>query len=676
MEPFTSFLLLTASQTIIHAVPRVLGQVVANHGNKRNNRDFMEMIRGNSRLIELQANHQKQLAIIYHERNDIEMTRLEMEKAIALSDHEDRRELLELKAKELRLTERLAQQEQVFRAQESALYRELLRELKTQEIDVKLQEIQTQWDAIEKNWPSRLNRRDTEELLLKGRTEYPLLLLIAPPNISRSCPDSFQNNLPQELRNHLKAFIKTQYGNSTYPVELYADYFNRDIFDIDVKQLRHVLSPLPTVVIYCDITDREVYFHVGSWGWGNAEFAEVTSEPWNWRDEKNRLQKDEPDVDECLYQLRLEVIDMYKVLSSFLVDWYYLNSDRHYLPVLPAIKSDFPREDLVFQIELIEAVHQRNLACSAYDDGVQCLRLELFAQAVTHFQTALRLSADFSEAELYLGIALCGAERYAEAEQQLAAVLKQEPQNVFALNYYGLSLLHLKQLSAALTCFEQLVELNPDCADGWLHLSETLSALGRGKLATPYLDKAKKLPPCASPIVPVVSKVVPVVSKVVPVASKPVLIKDRYRDNGDGTVTDIKTNLQWMRCLVGQTWQDGRCHGEAQEMYCDTAVALKADFAGHSDWRLPTIEELRSLVYCSSGKPAYFPNNGKKCEGDYQRPTLVQEAFPDASEWFVWSCSPVAGGTSNAWGVGFNNGSDDNSPRYGSNNVRLVRGGQ
>jgi prepilin-type N-terminal cleavage/methylation domain-containing protein len=157
--------------------------------------------------------------------------------------------------------------------------------------------------------------------------------------------------------------------------------------------------------------------------------------------------------------------------------------------------------------------------------------------------------------------------------------------------------------------------------------------------------------------------------------SKIGLIKERYHDYFN-TVIDTQTNLQWMRCLIGQEWREGRCQGEAQDMGWNKAQALKIDFAGYSDWRLPTIEELRSLVYCSSGKPAYFPNNGKQCEGDYQRPTLIQEAFPDAPASWVWSSSPVAGYTDYAWNVNFHDGNGYDDHRNANYHVRLVRGGQ
>lgn len=38
-----------------------------------------------------------------------------------------------------------------------------------------------------------------------------------------------------------------------------------------------------------------------------------------------------------------------------------------------------------------------------------------------------------------------------------------------------------------------------------------------------------------------------------------------YIDNGDGTVTDTRTGLTWMRCALGQTWDGSTCVGVAGE---------------------------------------------------------------------------------------------------------------
>lgn len=62
-----------------------------------------------------------------------------------------------------------------------------------------------------------------------------------------------------------------------------------------------------------------------------------------------------------------------------------------------------------------------------------------------------------------------------------------------------------------------------------------------------------------------------------------------FVDNGNGTVTDRATGLMWQKdgSSDGMTWQDAK-------EYVNKLHTEK--FAGHSDWRLPTIEELASLV--------------------------------------------------------------------------------
>ena len=63
--------------------------------------------------------------------------------------------------------------------------------------------------------------------------------------------------------------------------------------------------------------------------------------------------------------------------------------------------------------------------------------------------------------------------------------------------------------------------------------------------------------------------------------------QERFIDNGDGTVTDTQMNLMW---ATSDNMGDINWH--AAKLYCENPP-----IAGYrySDWRMPTIEELRTL---------------------------------------------------------------------------------
>ena len=157
-----------------------------------------------------------------------------------------------------------------------------------------------------------------------------------------------------------------------------------------------------------------------------------------------------------------------------------------------------------------------------------------------------------------------------------------------------------------------------------------------------------------------------------------------FRDNGDGTVTQLRTGLQWMRCSLGQIWDGETCSGEADWFTWDDAHAAanalnrQGGYAGHRDWRLPTKDELSGIVYCSQGREGFDSDGvGGSCRGlDYQRPTIDLRVFPNTPSSFFWSGSPSANGSNLAWSVYFLVGNAFDNYRSHRHHVRLVRGGQ
>lgn len=132
----------------------------------------------------------------------------------------------------------------------------------------------------------------------------------------------------------------------------------------------------------------------------------------------------------------------------------------------------------------------------------------------------------------------------------------------------------------------------------------------------------------------------------------------RFTVNQNNTVTDNATKLMWQRCSIGQTG-DNCSTGNTTYMQWDQALKTANDntFAGYSDWRLPNIKELTSIIERSCYKPAMnlrvFPNT------------------PTAG--LYWSSSPFAFSNFNVWIAYTEFGYDYEANKRDYNLVRLVR---
>lgn len=130
---------------------------------------------------------------------------------------------------------------------------------------------------------------------------------------------------------------------------------------------------------------------------------------------------------------------------------------------------------------------------------------------------------------------------------------------------------------------------------------------------------------------------------------------DNFVDNGDGTVTDARTGLMWMRYVLGQTWDGYKPVGNWRDHPWAEAVALRHSFAGHDDWRLPTVDELETIVELN------------------HQPPFDAAAFPNTMPFSCWTASPYDGRPTHAWSVDFKTGGRKCTDRRESHLVRLVR---
>jgi len=117
----------------------------------------------------------------------------------------------------------------------------------------------------------------------------------------------------------------------------------------------------------------------------------------------------------------------------------------------------------------------------------------------------------------------------------------------------------------------------------------------------------------------------------------------RYEPAGDGELRDLATGLIWQ---IGQS---------PTELVFDAAADYCATLAP-SDWRVPSVTELQTLVDESRSMPA-----------------IDTAAYPETESASYWSSSLYAGFPGNGWMVSFANGSSSYWYLYDTHWVRCVR---
>jgi len=123
-----------------------------------------------------------------------------------------------------------------------------------------------------------------------------------------------------------------------------------------------------------------------------------------------------------------------------------------------------------------------------------------------------------------------------------------------------------------------------------------------------------------------------------------------YQDNHDGTITDLVTGLMWQQEMGEKvSWQDA----------ADGAVSCTQ--GGYTDWRMPTIKELYSLILFSGYSGRTIAESNPYLDTDYFEfkfgDTSKFERIIDCQNWSATKYTGVTmGGNETAFGVNFADG--------------------
>ena len=130
-------------------------------------------------------------------------------------------------------------------------------------------------------------------------------------------------------------------------------------------------------------------------------------------------------------------------------------------------------------------------------------------------------------------------------------------------------------------------------------------------------------------------------------------------NHSEPVVEEREIGLIWQGCPAGRSGFDCQVGTRTRHNWVEALLYCEGlTWGGQTDWRLPNVRELSSIVDDQRSSPAIDP-----------------QVFPQTpSEWF-WTSTPVFGAGSSAWRVNFDYGNVSSYDVTYEYAVRCVRGG-
>ena len=133
---------------------------------------------------------------------------------------------------------------------------------------------------------------------------------------------------------------------------------------------------------------------------------------------------------------------------------------------------------------------------------------------------------------------------------------------------------------------------------------------------------------------------------------------EKFELRPNGEVLHIASNLIFMRCSLGQSWDGSTCSGEATRFTWQQALQQSNQniYNENFSWRLPNIKELSQIL-----------------ERACVRPSINETIFPNTPASDYWTSTPAISQNGSVWSLAFTNSSNAITPINRSLHVRLVR---